>query len=256
MTTVASPPRRLGATMRRDRWWVQPVLVVTALTLFGIYSILRVILSKHYAITTDGAHLQSPFFSPDLPGIFSFNTNLPWAFLVLWAPLGLRSTCYYYRKSYYRSFFLAPPACAVAGVARRRYTGETKFPLVLNNLHRIFFYLAAIVVGFLWYDAIRGLFYHGDFGIGVGNGIMFVNVICLSAFTFGCNSWRHIIGGKLNCFSCSTAAKTRHTAWQKVSILNGKHMQWAWISMFTVGGTDLYIWLVSSGVFNDPHHIF
>ena len=156
MTTVATPPRRLGATMRRDRWWVQPVLVVIALTLFGIYTIVRVIVNKHYAITTDGAHLQSPFFSPDLPGIFSFNTNLPWAFLVLWSPLGLRTTCYYYRKSYYRSFFLAPPSCAVAGVARRKYTGETKFPLVLNNLHRIFFYFAAIVIGFLWYDAIRG----------------------------------------------------------------------------------------------------
>ncbi len=78
------------------------------------------------------------------------------------------------------------------------------------------------MIAFLWYDAIRGLFYNGSFGIGVGNAIMFINVICLSAFTFGCNSWRHIIGGKLNCFSCTTAAQTRHTAWKKVSILNGK----------------------------------
>jgi hypothetical protein len=256
MTTVATPPRRLGATMRRDSWWLQPVLIVTSLTIFGIYSLVRVLVNKHYAITADGAHLQSPFFSPDLPGIISFKTSLPWAFLVLWSPLGLRTTCYYYRKSYYRSFFLAPPSCTVAGVARRKYTGETKFPLVLNNLHRIFFYLAAIVVGFLWYDTIRGFFYDGSFGIGVGNGIMLVNVLCLSAFTFGCNSWRHIVGGKLNCFSCSASARTRHTAWQKVSILNGRHMEWAWISMFSVGLTDLYIWLASSGVFSDPHHIF
>ena len=207
MTTVATPPRRLGATMRRDLWWVQPVLVVTALTLFGIYTLIRVIfVNKYFAITADGAHLQSPFFSPDLPGIFSFNTNLPWALLVLWAPLGLRTTCYYYRKSYYRSFFLAPPSCAVAGVARRKYSGETKFPLVLNNLHRIFFYFAAIVVGvplvrhdprFLLQRLVR------DRG---RQRIMFINVICLSAFTFGCNSWRHIIGGKLNCFSCSPSA--------------------------------------------------
>jgi hypothetical protein len=243
--------------MRRDLWWVQPVLIVTALTLFGIYTLIRVIfVNKYYAITADGAHMQSPFFSPDLPGIFSFETNAPWALLVLWAPLGLRTTCYYYRKSYYRSFFLAPPSCAVAGMARRKYSGETKLPLVLNNLHRIFFYFAAIVIAFLWYDAIRGLFYNGSFGIGLGNAIMFVNVISLSAFTFGCNSWRHIIGGKLNCFSCSTTAQARHTGWKKVSILNGRHMEWAWISMFTVWGTDLYIWLASSGVFTDPHHIF
>jgi|SRR5579875_773097 len=256
MTTVASPPRRLGATMRRDRWWVQPVLIVVSLTMFGIYTIIHAIVSKHYAITTDGAHLQSPMFSPDLPGIFQFHTTLPWAFLVLWAPLGLRTSCYYYRKSYYRSFFLAPPSCAVAGMARRRYTGETKFPLVLNNMHRVFFYFAVIVIGFLWYDAIRGLFYHGAFGVSVGNAIMFVNVICLSAFTFGCNSWRHLIGGKLNCFSCTPAAQTRHSAWKKFSVLNASHMQWAWISMFTVWGTDLYIWLASSGVFTDPHHVF
>ncbi len=242
--------------MRRDRWWVQPALIVAALTVFGIYSIVRAILSKYYAITAGGAHLQSPFFSPDLPGIFSFKTGLPWAFLVLWAPLGMRSTCYYYRKSYYRSFFLAPPSCAVAGAARRRYTGETKLPLVLNNLHRFFFYLAVLVVAFLWYDAIRGFFYHGSFGIGLGNAIMLINVLCLSAFTFGCNSWRHIIGGKLNCFSCSSAARTRHGLWQKFSILNGHHQFWAWISMFTVGLTDLYIWLASSGVFTDPHHVF
>jgi hypothetical protein len=256
MTTVASPPRRLGATSRRDKWWVQPMAIVIALTLFGIYTIVRAILSKYYAITADGAHIQSPFFSPDLPGIFSFKSFRPWAFMVLWAPLGLRTTCYYYRKSYYRSFFLAPPSCAVAGVARRKYTGETKLPLVLNNLHRIFFYLATIVVLFLWIDAIRSFFYNGAFGIGVGNVFLLVNVLCLSAFTFGCNSWRHIIGGKLNCFSCSTAAKTRHGLWKKVSILNGHHQFWAWISMFTVGGVDLYVWLVSSGVFNDPHHVF
>jgi hypothetical protein len=255
MTTLVPAPRRLGATMRRDRWWVQPVAVVTALSIFGIYTIFRAVLSKYYAITADGAHLQSPFFSPDLPGAFN-GLGRPWAFAVLWAPLGLRSTCYYYRKSYYRSFFLAPPSCAVAGVARRKYSGETKLPLVLNNLHRFFFYLATIVVGFLWYDAIRGLFYHGDFGFGLGNGLMLFNVICISGFTFGCNSFRHIIGGKMNCFSCSTAAQTRHTAWQKVGILNHHHQFWAWISMFTVGGLDVYIWLVSSGVFNDPHHVF
>jgi hypothetical protein len=256
MTTVAPSPRRLGATMRRDRWWVQPVLIVTALTLFGIYAIVRSITSKYYAITAGGAHLQSPFFSPDLPGLFSFKAFRPWAFLVLWAPLGMRTTCYYYRKSYYRSFFLAPPSCAVAGAARRKYTGETRLPFVLNNLHRFFFYAAVVVVVFLGIDTVRGFFYDGAFGIGVGNGIMLINILCLSGFTFGCNSWRHIIGGKMNCFSCSATARTRHTLWQKVSVLNGHHQFWAWISMGTVLLTDVYIWLVSSGAFHDPHHVF
>ena len=35
------------------------------------------------------------------------------AFLILWGPGLFRLTCYYYRKAYYRSFWGAPPACAV-----------------------------------------------------------------------------------------------------------------------------------------------
>ena len=260
-TTTAPPPRKLFATSRTDAWWIQPMIVVTALTLFGIYTILRVLLSTKYpAIRTNGAHLQSPMFSPDLAGIFGFSTTLPWALLVLWAPLGMRTTCYYYRKSIYRSYFLAPPSCAVAGVARRKYDGETKLPLVFMNLHRFFFYFAAIVVGFLWFDFFRGLFYSTatgtSFGVSIGSLVMLVNVVCLSGYTFGCNSFRHIVGGKLDCFDCSAASKTRHGWWQKVTKLNVKHSTWAWISMFTVWGADLYIWLAASGVFTDPHHIF
>jgi hypothetical protein len=58
-----------------------------------------------------------------------------------------------YRKAYYRSFFLTPPACAVAGTPRR-YRGEATLPYVLLNVHRYFFYLATIVLGFLCYDAV------------------------------------------------------------------------------------------------------
>jgi hypothetical protein len=240
---------------------VAPVATVTALSLFGVYAIVVAAMNADFLYLADGAKYLSPFYSPDLSSLFGWqNGNFPYAFLVLWAPLGLRSTCYYYRKSYYRSFFLAPPSCAVAGIARRRYTGETKFPLVLNNLHRFFFYAATVVVGFLWYDAIRAFIFKtptgAHLGIGLGSLIMLANVIMLSAFTFGCNSFRHLIGGRLNCFDCSAAARARHRAWQKVTSLNGHHMFWAWISMFSVGITDLYIRLIAGGVLNDPHHIF
>jgi hypothetical protein len=58
-------------------------------------------------------------------------------------PAGFRLTCYYYRRAYYRSWWLSPPACAVAG-PRRRYTGETRFPLLGQNVHRYFFYVALV----------------------------------------------------------------------------------------------------------------
>lgn len=262
MTTQAvTAPRRVGSTSRRDRWWVAPALTVTALSVFGVYSIVVAAMNNDYLYLKGGAKLLSPFYSPDLSALFSWNNGkFPYAFLVLWSPLAMRTTCYYYRKSYYRSFFLAPPSCAVAGVARRRYTGESKFPLILQNLHRFFFYVAVVVVAFLWYDAIRAFIYKTPsgthFGVGVGAGIMLLNVIFLSAFTFGCNSFRHLIGGKIDCFSCSAAGRTRHKAWQKVSLLNNRHQLWAWVSMFSVWATDLYIRLAAGGVFNDPHHIF
>ncbi len=56
--------------------------------------------------------------------------------------LGFRLTCYYYRKAYYRAFWQSPPACAVAE-PHGKYTGETRFPLIMQNVHRYFFYAAA-----------------------------------------------------------------------------------------------------------------
>ncbi len=60
MTTVASPPRRVGATMRRDRWWIMPAFTVSALTIFGIYTAVFVILDKDFLYTKGGASLLSP----------------------------------------------------------------------------------------------------------------------------------------------------------------------------------------------------
>ena len=97
----------------------------------------------------------SPFFSPligqgILPAWFS-----P-AILILWIPLGFRTTCYYYRKAYYRAYFVDPPACAVGEPqVHRRYSMETAFPFILQNLHRVFLYLAFIPLFFLWLDALR-----------------------------------------------------------------------------------------------------
>ncbi len=167
-----------------------------------------------------GARYLSPFYSPDLKS-WGLHISFTYAFFVIWVPLGFRLTCYYYRKAYYRAFFLAPPGCAVAGLNRGRYRGETRFPFILMNLHRFFFYIATIVLVLLWYDAVRAFFFRGSdgslhLGVGLGSLIMLANVVLLSMFTFGCNSFRHLVGGKLDCFSCSAAARTRHKLWRGV----------------------------------------
>ena len=62
-------------------------------------------------------------------------------------------SCYYYRKAYYRSFWLSPPACGVAE-PHGKYSGENRLPLILNNVHRYFFYAAVVVALILSYDVV------------------------------------------------------------------------------------------------------
>lgn len=242
------PESRLGSTLRRDSWWVELVPVIILLGGFGIYATWRAFEGVLYSW---GPYL-SPFYSPLIdPNHHWLPKVISPALLILGGPLGFRATCYYYRKAYYRAFFLDPPSCAVGEPAKRKYQGETRFPFILQNLHRYFFYLALVFLAFLWYDAIVAYDWNGHFGIGVGTLIMSVNIIMLTLYTFSCHSLRHLAGGKLDCFSCASFGKPRYGAWRGISFLNERHMQLAWTSLITVGFTDFYIRLVASGAIHD-----
>lgn len=242
------PESRLGSTLRRDAWWVEIIPVIILLSVFGIYATWRAFEGAFYAW---GPYL-SPFYSP----LIDPNHHWwPWspALLILGGPLGFRATCYYYRKAYYRAFFLDPPSCAVgeSSMIWRKYKGETSFPFILQNLHRYFFYIAVVFLGFLWYDAVVAYDFNGHFGIGLGTLIMSINIIMLTLYTFSCHSLRHLAGGKLDCFSCATFGKPRHTAWRGITFFNERHMLLAWVSLITVGCTDFYIRLVATGAIHD-----
>src|SRR5688572_10151642 len=113
--------RGFGATQRRDAWWLQPLATALGLAAFGVYATWAAFQNANYQW---GPYL-SPMYSPLLD--FEWWPLSP-AFLILWAPGGFRLTCYYYRKAYYRSFFLDPAACAVGEPKEHKYCGETKFP--------------------------------------------------------------------------------------------------------------------------------
>ncbi len=252
--------RSFGETTRRDAWWVQPFLVLMGLGTFVVYSTWAAFQGEHY---TSGPYL-SPFYSPELfgdsphawfgpkPGIWP--SWLPWspAFLILWAPAGFRFTCYYYRGAYYKAFWGDPPSCAV-GEPRKSYRGEASFPLILQNVHRYFLYLALAFIVLLAYDAWKGFWFASadgstSFGIGLGSLILTLNVVFLGGYTFGCHSLRHLVGGRLDCLSKSPG---RAASYACVGCLNRKHMNWAWMSLVWVGFTDLYVRLCSMGVWTD-----
>lgn len=236
----------LGATLRIDAWWIEVIPVVVVLGLFGLYATLRAFEGAHYEW---GPYL-SPFYSPLIDPKHHWWRFSP-ALLILAGPLGFRVTCYYYRKAYYRAFFLDPPACAVGEARGHGYRGETRFPFILQNLHRYFLYLALIFILFLWKDAISAFFFEGRFGIGVGSLVLLTNVVLLTMYTFSCHSLRHIVGGNVDCFSCAAFGGPRHKAWRGVSILNERHMLFAWLSLFSVGLADFYVRLVASGGIHD-----
>ena len=229
-------------TTRIDNWWVGPFLTSIGLLAFILYSTWAAFQNEHYQW---GPYL-SPFYAPLLE--FEWWPFSP-AFLILWAPAGFRFTCYYYRKAYYRSLFLTPSACAV-GARPQKYRGE-RVLFIFQNLHRYFLYIALIFCVILSYDAIVSFSFENGLGVGVGSIIMTLNAVFLTAFTFGCNSLRHLVGGNVNCYSCASFGKQRHQAWKFVSLFNMHHNLWAWISLFWVGFTDLYIRLVSMSIITD-----
>ncbi|MEH0418779.1 hypothetical protein [Streptomyces sp. B21-083] len=244
--------------LRTDRWWLAPAATAAGLLAFIVYSTWRAFANADYY----AAPYVSPFYSPCLadncaPMRHGPNADLfgSWwgispAIIILIFPLGFRLTCYYYRKAYYRGFWASPPACAVAE-PHKKYTGETRFPLVLQNIHRYFFYAALLVACILTYDtALSFRDEHYEWGhMGLGSLVFLLNITLIWAYTLSCHSCRHIVGGKLKHFS---KHPVRYRAWQWVGKLNARHMQLAWASLVSVALADFYVYLVASGAFDDP----
>jgi hypothetical protein len=255
---LSLPVRHFGQTSRRDLWWLQPLLVFLGLSAFIVYSTWAAFQGVHYHY---GPYL-SPFYSPELLGASPhswFGLPPKWwpafvtpALLILWAPGGFRVTCYYYRGAYYKAFWADPPSCTV-GEPRKSYWGERYWPLLIQNVHRYFLYLALLFLIFLALDVWHALWFTDSagkttFGIGIGTLVLAVNVTLLAGYTFGCHSLRHLVGGGIRQLS-------RHPLRQKtyacVGCFNRRHMVWAWCSLFWVAFSDLYVRLCSMGVWTD-----
>src|ERR1700729_3503227 len=193
---------RFGKTARRDAWWVYPLLTFLGLGAFLVYANWAAFQGNHYSY---GPYL-SPMYSPLLfghPGEDSWFGPMPSFFpsfvtvamIILIFPGGFRITCYYYRGAYYKAFWADPPNCAV-GEPRKTYWGERTFPLIIQNIHRYFMYLAVIFIVLLAKDAWDGFAGWPDgFHVNVGSLVLLINVILLGSYTFGCHSLRHLIGG-------------------------------------------------------------
>src|SRR5918993_5446681 len=229
---VTAVHRGFGTTSRRDKWWAAPLAVFLGLSICLAYMTWAAFQGEHFE---SGPYL-SPLYAPVLWGNSShawFGTSPPWwpgfitfspALLILPFPGLFRFTCYYYRGAYYKAFWADPMNCAV-GEPRKSYLGENSFPLILQNIHRYFFYVAVIFIGLLSYDVWLALWFPTpggwtEFGFGFGTLILLLNVILLASYTFGCHSGRHVFGGHADevsksavrqaCYNCATGLNVRH----------------------------------------------
>ncbi len=259
MSSVSIPlklkRRSFGETKRNGAWWLPSLLTFIGLSAFVVYSTWAAFQGEHYSF---GNYL-SPFYSPEIFGdsphaLLGAKPSwipawLPFspALLILWAPAGFRFTCYYYRGAYYKAFWADPVSCAV-GEPRTGYRGERKFPLILQNIHRYFLYLALFFLIFLAYDAFNAYRFENGFGIGLGSIILTANVFFLGGYTFSCHSLRHLVGGRCDELSNKPIQCAAYSA---CSSLNKRHMLFAWCSLFVVGFSDIFVRLCSMEIWHD-----
>ena len=237
-------------TLRTDKWWIQPLITVLVLLAFIVYATFRAFENGNYFAEP----LISPFYSPCLSTacvagasllgtpfgiIHIFGMVLSPSLLILIFPLGFRMTCYYYRKAYYRSFWMSPPACAVAE-PHSKYTGETRAPLIFQNAHRWFFYAGLVFNVLLTTDAVLA-FRNSEKQWGhmsVGTLVLIANSTFLWLYSLSCHTCRHTVGGRLRNFS---KHPIRYKAWTFVSKLNHYHQNFAWVSLIGVALADVYV---------------
>jgi hypothetical protein len=231
----------LNISERKDPWWLEWVLMTSALTVFMGYSGWATFQGNNYQF--------GPYRSPFYPFDFSIG-NLSPAIFIFWIPVLFRLTCYYWRNIYYRSYLLDPAGCAVNEFPRG-YDGERKFPFVLLNFHRYFVYLAIVLLFIHWKETFHSFTYQGRFGLGVGNMILLFDSVVITIYVFSCHALRHLFGGRVRKFSCSSCTKLGHSVWKLNTIFNERHGIWAWISLVSVIVADLYIRLLAQGVITD-----
>ena len=256
--------RRAFQTQRQDTWWLQPLAVFLGLGAFIVYATFRVFEGGpfHHTAPTCRLSIHRCFSAPmhiRKHTVGSVCSQSGWQAVSLHRRssfCGHRSDfashAITYRGAYYKAFWADPPSCTVSE-PRNNYRGEHSFPLIIQNIHRYFLYVAIIVVGILAYDVWKALWFDDGnggttFGIGVGTIILAGNVVLLGGYTFGCHSLRHLVGGVVDLLS---KAPIRRGAYNCVSCLNRRHMLWAWLSLCWVGFSDVYVRFIAPAVGTD-----
>ena len=182
------PPRGFGETMRKDAWWVAPLVTFSVLTAFIVYTTWAAFQGEHYRRPLPVALLFARAV-----GIRAAARRRP-----SWWPGWLLLLARAAHPSLPRAASVSPatttaaPTTSPTGPIRRaapwasrarRYLGERSFPLILQNVHRCFLYAAIVFIFILGWDAMVAYRFADGFGIGVGTLVLTLNVVLLGGYT-------------------------------------------------------------------------
>jgi hypothetical protein len=134
------------------------------------------------------------------------------ALLMLWAPAGFRLTCYYYRGAYYKAFWATRRPAPSASRAKL-ISGERSFPLIMQNVHRYFLYLALVFIVILTIDVWKALWFvdpqRQEFWDRVGTIVSRNQCDSAERLYFGCHSLRHLAADFSINFEIATVSRLR-----------------------------------------------
>ena len=173
-----------GQTRRADNWWVQPLVVFLGLSAFIVYSTWAAFQGQHFRF---GPYL-SPFYSPELfgpptAGLAECRLDAGLGHGGDADPLGARRISRHLlllSRRLLQSLLGRPASCTV-GEPRKKYLGERSFPLIVQNIHRYFLYLALVFLVILAHDVWDAFWFDGQFGIGVGTLVLLTNLVLLTS---------------------------------------------------------------------------
>ncbi len=254
MSSIDVPLERggFGKTTRRDAWWLYPLLTFLGLGAFIVYSTWAAFQGDHYSF---GPYL-SPMYSPLIfghPGEDAWFGPMP-SFLPSFVTAAMLILSFRAASASLATTIAAPitkPSGPIRRPARwasraRAICGERSFPLILQNIHRYFLYIALMFSVHPGARRVEGAVVRRQFRHRRGHaGADRQRPILLGSYTLGCHSLRHLVGGLLDVLS---SRPIRKKAYDCVSCLNRRHMMFAWMSLFWVGFSDLYVRLCSMGI--------
>jgi hypothetical protein len=118
----------------------------------------------------------------------------------------------------------------------------------IENLHRYFMYFSVLILPFFFYDFYIAVAYSGIFKITLGSLLLLANAVVVTVWVFSCHAVRHLTGGRVDCYGCKLAGKSRNKFFRFQSYFNVHHEALAWTSLILFISVDLYLRALSAGL--------